>query len=101
MLAGLISLSLTVFKSGQMLDVVATATGDATATEQQAPSPGLSFYSCTMRWCLIPFPSLTFYNLCKLDECTRDFILVLLLVLHLLVMEPGAAHACRSGSLSD
>lgn len=99
MLTGLISLSLTVFKSGQMLDVVATATGDGYRHGAASTYPGLSFHSCTMRWYLIPFPSLTFYNLCKLDECTRDFILVVLLVLHLLVMEPGAAHACRSGSL--
>lgn len=58
-----------------------------------------------MRCSLISLSSSTFYNFCKLERFTQNFILILLLVVHLLVTEPAAACACESKwralSLSD
>ena len=48
---------------------------------------------------LISFSSSTFYNLCALERFTQNFILFLLLVVHLPLTEPAAACAEVSGSL--
>lgn len=46
------------------------------------------------RWSLISLSSSTFYNLCKLERFTHNFILISLLVVHLLVTEPAAGPLC-------